>query len=273
MKKILLGMTALAIFMSSCTKNDKSDPIIVDPPMSAWYITGVIGTEVDGNSGAISVVKDSMVISYNADKTFSSLEEIEGTYYQLIKLVYDQLKVSKVTSQSSKAGDAKTRYEVRYAGDNIVRIFEPGKADVQYDSLVYDNNKLVKVVHVEADKRSNRQFEYTWTNNNVTEEKEYRPDQTTGEFKLSFVRKYAYNNAPNLLKPLSNYGLMGGDAPNVLTFSANEVVSRTVTMPDGSVMDTYTWSRSVSENKLTLTDTLRKNNKITYIQRYTHKML
>lgn len=253
-------MAALAVFMTSC-KDDKNQTVTPDPPRpSAWYLTTVISRDVE--SGELSDMKDSMVITYNADKVISSLEETvepNAVYYAMVKLQYDQLKVTKLTTQDSKTGTAKTEYECRYAGNNLVRFFHPGEADINYDSLVYDNDKIVKVLQVRAEKRNQKRYDYTWQGNNVTTEKEFRPN-ATNELELSFIRTFTYNEVPNPMRPMSNYFLMQGDNPNVAYLSANELNTRSEATPDSKVFDIYKYTRAVNDLHMTAVDTFWRNN-------------
>jgi hypothetical protein len=258
MKKVLLGMAALAFFAASCT-DDKSDIVTPDPPKTEdWYLTGIRVRDFNDN-GTISTDKDSMVIAYNTDKTFNTLEEIAGenaAYYALVKLIYNQQKVTKVTLQESKTGAAETIYECTYSGDQLVRFFEPGHAATEYDSLVYENNKVVKVFQVRIDKHNNKSWEYTWLNNNVTEAKEFNANPTTYNLELAAILKYTYNNVANPYKPLANYLLVQGDNPDISLLSANERTSYTVSNAQNVVSHIYNYTRSVNDKGLTVADTM-----------------
>ncbi|MEZ2443107.1 hypothetical protein AB6805_15395 [Chitinophaga sp. RCC_12] len=257
MKKVLLGMAALAFFAASCT--DKSDVVTPDPPKTEeWYLTGIVVRDID-NSGGISADKDSMTITYNTDKTFSTLEEITGenaAYYALVKLVYNQQKITKVTLQESKTGAAETIYECTYSGDQLIRFFEPGFAATSYDSLVYENNKVVKVFQVRADKRNNKSWEYTWQNNNVTEVREFEANPVTYKLELASIEKYTYNTVANPYKPLANFLLLKGDNPDIPLLSANEQTSYTVANAQNVVSHIYSYTRSVNDKGLTVADTM-----------------
>jgi hypothetical protein len=258
MKKVLLGMAALAFFAASCT-DDKSDTVTPDPPKTEeWYLTGIVVRDID-NSGAVSADKDSMVMTYNTDKTFNTLEEITGenaAYYALVKFIYNQQKVTKITLQESKTGAAETIYECIYSGDQLVRFFEPGLSATSYDSLVYENNKVVKVFQVRADKRNNKSWEYTWQNNNVTEEREFNANPTTYNLELVSIRKYTYNNVANPYRPLANFLLMKGDNPDIPQLSANERTSYTVANAQSVVSHIYNYTRSANDKGLTVADTM-----------------
>lgn len=258
MKRVLLGMTALAFFAASCT-DDKSDIVTPDPPKTEdWYLTGIVVTEMD-NSGNVTADKDSMVMTYNTDKTFNTLEETAGenaTYYALVKFVYNQQKVTKITLQESKTGTAETVYECTYSGDQLVRFFEPGFSATSYDSLVYENNKVVKVFQVRTDKHNNKSWEYTWQNNNVTEAREFNANPTTYNLELTAIQKFTYNNVANPYRPLANFLLLKGDNPDIPQLSANERVSYTVANAQNVVSHIYNYTRSANDRGLTVADTM-----------------
>ena len=257
MKKIILGIAALAFFATSC-KNDKSETVTPDPPKAAdWYITEAVAHPVV--NGVVTQDRDSLLYTYNTDKTVNTVEEFNlggETGYSLYTFVYDQGKLTKVTGKYSKTAAAETLKEFRYSGANLVRMFNPGEANSNYDSLVYDNNKLIKAVKIRTDKTANRILEYTWENNNVTVEKEYRPDMNTNEMVINYTRKYTYNDVANPFKSLAlAYYLLGDQMNDANHLSAHEMTARERGTPAGTTYDFYTVTREQNDKKLTISET------------------
>lgn len=257
MKKIILGIAALAIFAVSC-KSDKNETVTPDPPKPAdWYITVAVAHPIV--NGVATQDADSLLYTYNADKTVNTIEEYNigaETGYALYTYTYDQGKLTKLTAKYSKTGATETVKEFRYSGANLVRMFEPGQANSNYDSLVYENNKLIKFVKIRAEKTANRTLEYTWENNNVTVEKEYRPDVNTHEMVINYTRKYTYNDVANPYKSLAlAYYLQGDQMNSANHLSAHEMTARERGTPAGTTYDFYTVTREQNDKKLTISET------------------
>lgn len=258
MKKTWLCMAALALMAASCSSNKSDDAVIPETPKTGeWYLSEIIRRDVN-NDGTVSSYKDSTVITYNPDKTFNSREEFKGavpSYYGLYKVVYDQKNITKLTLQSGKTASAALVAEARNTNNQLVRYFEPGYADSRYDSLVYENNKIVRVVYIHEDKRNNAKWEYTWQNDNVVEEREFRANPTTLALELTGITKHTYSDAPNVSRPMAGYHLLRQSSPNVQQLSANEVNNSTLAKADGTVFAEYTYRRSLNDKKLPDTDT------------------
>lgn len=255
MKKIILGIAALAMFAVSC-KSDKSEIVTPEPKQADWYITGAVSHPIV--NGAATQDTDSLLYTYNADKTVNTLEEFNvgtETGYAFYSFVYDQGKLTKLTAKYSKTGATETLKEFRYSGANLVRMFNPGEAATNYDSLVYDNNKLIKFVTI-SNGNANRTLEYTWENNNVTVEKEYKPDANTHEMVILYTRKYTYNEVTNPFKSLALvYYLLGDQTDGANHLSAHEMTARERSTPTGTTSNFYTITREQNDKKLTISDT------------------
>ncbi|WP_223151294.1 hypothetical protein [Chitinophaga varians] len=251
-------MATLAFMAASCSSSKSDDAVTPEIPKTGeWYLSEIIRRDVD-NTGTVSSYEDSTVITYNPDKTFNSREEFKGavpSYYGLYKVVYDQQNITKLTLQSSKTAAAQLITEARNTNNQLVRYFEPGYANSRYDSLVYENNKIVRVVYTHEDKRNNAKWEYTWQNDNLVEERMYQANPTTLVLELTHITKHTYSDVPNVSRPMAGYHLLRQSDPNVQQLSANEVNSTTLAKADGIVYAEYSYRRSLNDKKLPDTDT------------------
>ncbi|MEC5144326.1 hypothetical protein [Chitinophaga sp. 212800010-3] len=251
MKKVLLGVAALALFAAAC-KNDKKDDITPVPTTEDWNISGAVDTD-----------NDSLIYTYNADKSINTIEEATVNnpdgYYRLFRFSYDNGKPVRVTIKKKKTDTEVTYKQFVYSGNRLVRIDnffdimdQATSIAASRDTLVYENDKLVKV-EKGAGNGSDRKREFTWTGNSITAEKEYRPVNNT--LTLSYNRTFTYSDKANPAKTLSYAYFLIGDQSNTYNLSDNFITSRKVInhlgVPDGE----YTWGRSFDNKGLMLTDT------------------
>ncbi|MBC9909483.1 hypothetical protein [Chitinophaga varians] len=263
MKKVWLGMTALALMAASCSSN-KSDDIVTPevPKTPDWRVTGIIGVHLD-NNGEPAKIKDSTVFAYNPDKTFNFRETFQSEtmdFYFKYTAGYDKNNIVSLTRQFGLTGTPKVITETRLLNNQIVRYYEPGYANTRYDSLVYENNRIVKVVFKHEDIRAHKIWEYTWQGDNVVEEKAYMTNQSTLAMELVSIYKHTYSDVPNIFKSMTALHLLREYIPNVQQLSANMLQTTTVTDGAGKLQYQIIRSRSMNDKNLPATDTARQQD-------------
>ncbi|NML39928.1 hypothetical protein HHL17_22195 [Chitinophaga sp. G-6-1-13] len=261
MKKVWLGMAALALMAASCSGN-KSDDIVTPevPKTPDWRVAGIIGVHLDDKGEASNII-DSTVFAYNPDKTFSFRETFQGEtmdFYFKYTVGYDKNNIVNLTRKFGLTGTPKVITETHLLNNQIVRYFEPGYANTRYDSLVYENNKIVKVVFKHEDIRAHKIWEYTWQGDNVVEERAYMTNQGTLAMELVSIYKHTYSNVPNIFKSMTGLHLLREYIPNVQQLSANMVNTTTITDATGKLQYQFAHSRSMNDKNLPATDTVRQ---------------
>lgn len=268
MKHTWLSIAVIAAMATSCSSS-KSDDVTPDTPkVPEWYLSEmVIRYEYKDNPLIKPGTIDSIIRTYNPDKTFNTMETFRGPRaslgptYSLYKAFYNQQKVSKMTYQDSKTGTPEVINETRYVNNQLTRFFKPGLEATRYDSVVYENNKMVKVVHIDTIPSMSKIWEYTWENDNVVERKDYINVSNEG-WKLIGIRKYDYTDFPNMSKSSASYFLLWGGAPDDAMFSTNAIRSISTYGTNGELFYKYTRSYSMNDNNLPATDTLWYTNAV-----------
>ncbi|MBC9909484.1 hypothetical protein [Chitinophaga varians] len=262
MKRVWFYMTVYAVIAGSCGSKKSDDITPVFPPSPEWRLSETVIRYAYGNNPLIKPgVTDSIITTYNPDKTFHTQEQFRGpransgaTYY-LYTALYDQQQVAKITYQHSKTGTPEIVNETRYVNHQLVRFFKPGLETTRYDSVVYENNKIVKVIHIDDPVSMSRKWEYAWEHDNLKEVKYYVYAPNEGWKDIS-VTRYDYTDIANMLKSAAPCFLLWGGAPDASTFSANALRSTTTFATDGKILYTYTLSYTLDENNLPATDSL-----------------
>nr|WP_295864066.1 hypothetical protein [uncultured Chitinophaga sp.] len=261
MKKVWPGMAALAIMAASCSSSKSTEIVTPEIPKTPeWRLAGTIGTVLD-EAGVVSPIADSIVITYNADKTFHSRESFQGAafdFYFLYTAGYHQKDMVSLTRKFGLTGTPKVITEAYNDNHQLVRYFEPGYPDTRYDSLVYENNKIAKILFKHENILYHRIWEYTWQGDNLVEAKFYMTNQNTLAMELTSITTFTYNDAPSVFRPLAGYHLLRDAVlPETELLSANMPSSRTITDAKGKVyrIDTHTYS--MNDKNLPETDTTR----------------
>lgn len=261
MKKVWLGMAALALLAASCSSS-KSDGIVTPeiPKTPDWRVAGSIGVHIEDNGEAAPII-DSTVYAYNPDKSFSFRETFQSAtmdFYFKYTVGYDKNNIVSLTRKFGLEGTPKVITETRVLNGQVVRYFEPGYADTRYDSLVYENNRIVRVLFKHEDIRAHKIWEYTWQGDNVVEEKAYMTNQGTLAMELVSIYKHTYSNVPNIFRSMAGLHLLREYIPNVQQLSANMVNTTTITNAAGQVETIFLHSRSMNDKNLPATDTVRQ---------------
>ncbi|MBO9732705.1 MAG: hypothetical protein J7623_28940 [Chitinophaga sp.] len=254
MRKLILGFAALTMLISSCKKKDKKETVT---PANDWYITTSIATQV--RDGIVTKNQDSVLYTYNADKTLHTAEEFSVdnglTYYDLLTFVYDNGKLVKLNRQNGRVESPATILEFRYAGNLLTRSYAPGQATTNYDSLVYENNKVVALVKVRSGK-IDKILEYTWDGNSVATEKQFNWDVANHLKVLSLSHQYGYNDVANARKTLAfPYYLLGDQGGSAHLLSAREITNRSTINTLGAETDFISYTRDRDNQQLTVADT------------------
>ncbi|NML39927.1 hypothetical protein HHL17_22190 [Chitinophaga sp. G-6-1-13] len=262
MKRIWFNMAVCAVITSSCSGSKSDDVTPNPPPAPQWYLSEtVIRYEYRNNPLIKPGTIDSIVMTYNPDKTLHTHEEFRGprnnfgASYSLYNAFYDRQKVTKMTYQNSKTGTPEVVNETRYVNNQLVRFFKPGFETTRYDSLVYENNKIVKAVHIDDQPLRSKMWEYTWDNGNLVEIKAYIyvPDEG---WKPGGITKIEYTDMPNMGLASAAYGLLWGGAPSIAQLSANTSRSTAAYSIDGKLLYKYARTYSMNENNLPAIDSL-----------------
>jgi len=255
-------MTVYAVIAGSCGSKTSNDVMPVFPPSPVWRLSEtVIRYEYRNNPLIKPGITDSIITTYNPDKTFHTREQFRGprgnsgaTYY-LYTAWYDQRQVSKMTYQNSKTGTPEIVNETRHVNQQLIRFFKPGQETTRYDSVVYENNKIVKVIHIDDQIAMSKKWEYAWEYDNLKEMKYYVYAPNEG-WKHVSVTRYDYTDIANMLNSAAPYFLLWGGTPDATTFSANALRSSTTFTADGKILYRYTRSYTLDENNLPATDSL-----------------
>lgn len=264
MKKVWLSIAALALMAAGCSSSKSTEIVIPETPKTPeWRLAEIIIAGVD-QTGAVSPLTDSIVLTYNADKTFRSYESFRGTardFYFLYTMGYDQQGVASLTRKFGLTGTPKVIAEAYNDNHRLIRYFEPGYADTRYDSVAYENNKIVKIVYKHENIRYHRIWEYTWQGDNLVEERAYMTNQSTLAMELTGTITYTYSKAPNVFKPMGGYHLLRDAViPGTWQLSANMPATRTIADAKGKVYSIDTYSLALNEKGLAERDTCRQEN-------------
>lgn len=254
MNKMFLAVLAFTLLIVSCTRdtNDNVDPE-VPAPADEWYQTASVLYRYD-ETGKVAY-RDSSLILYNPDKTLKSFttyykDDIETDYF-LKQFVYENGKVTKTLASVEKDKVPEPDAQFLYSGNHIVSI---KRVDgISYDSLVYNNNQLIKLMTISTENQS-RTKEFKWENNNLIEENEYMPNPDTKELELRYTRKYTYSNLPNPYKSINTTLFLYGLDPLILC--ANKYKTCTV-YKFGVLHDEYTIASGVNDKGLIVADTMQ----------------
>lgn len=254
MRKLILGLTALTMLASSCKKKDKKDTIT---PANDWYITTAVATQV--RDGIITKNQDSILYTYNADKTLHTAEEFSIdnglTYYDLLTFVYDNGKLVKLNRQNSRAEPPATILEFQYTGQLLTRSYAPGQTATNYDSLVYENNKVVTLAKVRSGK-IDKILEYTWDGSNIATEKQHKWDAANRLKVLLQSHQYRYNDVANARKTQAfPYYLLADQGGSAQLLSAHELTNRSTINTIGAETDFVSYTRERNDKQQTVADT------------------
>jgi hypothetical protein len=257
MNKMFLGLLALSLTAISCS-HDTTDDIVPDPPVAAdeWYMTKIFGNRYD-ETGQKEEGLDSTVMLYNPDKTLKSIISYflnPGLDFSTTQFIYENGKIINTMSAYESSVVPTLLQTFSYSGDKVVKIKIADRGEGSYDSLVYNDNHLIKIITASNEPYQNKRREFKWENNNVIEENEYRPNAVTKELELRYVRKYTYSNLPNPYKSIRATCFLWYLEP--LMLCDNRFKTCTI-YKAGILYEEYTTSSGVNDKGLIVTDTLR----------------
>jgi len=226
MKKSILLLLGIAIFITSCKKDDDSDNTNPTPTPVTCLITK---TNDLINKSYTDVV-------YNQSNFIDNIKEYDstGTFASGFNAVYSSDVLMKLAMQDSTGNDAQI-FEYVYNGNEVdtVHLYMDTDSDGALDTLIYylytyTSGKISSMStyydigsgnYIEAAKS-----EYTWTGDNITEVIEYTLNTSTFQLELSKTTTYEFDTKKNYIH---NIGLdnmpMATDMMN-----ANNYLKKTV---------------------------------------------
>lgn len=238
-------MSALALLFGSCS-TAKTDEVIPED----WYLESNIATEY--TAGNVTAGPQTVNYLYNADKTLHAIEYYQESdnSYSYLEFVYSNGRFIKTNITSTKGGAMRPYQEFLYSGANLVKVTDADADPVSpYDSLVYDNNRIVKAFTG----FSQSVKEYKWENNNVVEAKDYR--LINGQMALRFIQQFTYSNIPNPAKTMAIPYYLWNAESNPTLLSANKFKTRTIAGADGIPYSEFTVTYALNEKGLSAGDT------------------
>lgn len=248
MKKVMLGLTAMALIFAACKKDDASP--------ETYYLTKMIEVGEDGN--------DTTFISYNADNTF---KEILYSYtsngaveFYAQGPVYEGGKITGIQERDSDNPANRTTRSFVYTAGVISKVTYYGDANGdgvpdtdRYDSLVYTAGKLTEFYALNAAQRDYPiKYTLTWEGNNVKTASTYFKQPGT-EYTLHSISKYTYDNKPAFQQLLGNFQWLN-DLTSFDYLSANNVTKEEVFNEENILRSTYTNVYTYEGNLLKMVD-------------------
>lgn len=248
MKKVMLGLTAMALIFAACKKDDASP--------ETYYLSKIIEVGEDGN--------DTTFISYNADNTFKELYSSAGDEFYGEGPAYEGGKIVAIMERSSFNPTSHKTKSFVYTGNNVTRVNYWSTQDGQttpasiYDSLVYVNGKLSEFHHADVNMDGySTKYVLTWEGDNVKTCTTYMK-QAGSDYSLFDVTKYTYDTRPALYKLLTGNYYWLSDLTSFDYLSANNVTKEEVFRQD-ILRSTYTNAYTYEGNLLKMVDSEDKD--------------
>ncbi|QEH41085.1 hypothetical protein [Chitinophaga sp. XS-30] len=263
MKNTLLGLLALTMLFSACSKNDGDND-----PQHNWQLSRIM------------MDHDTVRFSYNADGTIKQVNEYgsdAGSYSDSLQIIWQNGKISAINEY--EGGVAQPDMVFVYTGDQVKEIqhYRDGVLSGAVDSIVYKDNKISEIHYFNNEGVRSYYHKLTWTGNNVTRDEYYAYNfDGTGILTLQYITDYTYSDKPSIGK------LAKGDAlfwftMEIVHLSENAVVT-SVTVDsitdEGISQSAYTYtydagglleSSKETENDLVSDETTVYNAKFDYI--------
>ncbi|MRG47055.1 hypothetical protein GFS24_18170 [Chitinophaga sp. SYP-B3965] len=230
MRKPLFSLIVIALFFSSCKKDD-------DPAAENWYLTRLIDVYEARN--------DTTFISYNADNTFKesrfSYIHNDAPAFNAFGAVYEGDKITGIQMWSNSMPERHTITSIQYTG-NLVTIADQEVYDREqakwvinsHDSLVYAGGKLAEL-YANYKNGSTTFYKLTWEGDNVKSYECYSK-QTGTEYVLFQTFNYTYDAKPAFHRMLTGNYYWLADITNFTYLSANNVTKADmIRQPEGTV--------------------------------------
>jgi hypothetical protein len=232
MKKLFLGMAAIAMMAVACKKDDDTNRGGGPDPVVPVSLISKVYTE-----------NDTVRYTYNKDFTLSTVGYGDDTDYSLDSIVYANGKPVKVMTTTAKGGTFVLTREFVYDGKNLVRVkYANGAGAIvpeKYDSLVYDVMGKPTKYYKHNNGYAFRSGEFTWdTKGNVTSEKSYGAENQLPSY--YGIESYTYDD--KFSRPTLYWILFFmGDQLSPSPISFNNMTSQSVERDsDKKVTEKYT---------------------------------